>query len=208
MGCGGGWKRWSFGSRTAISLGWRIDRVALAQTWPLQLDAMGAVYDTVEDGIADRRIADQFVPARHRNLTGHQQRAFLVAVIDDLQQVASLLGGQRFWTPVVDDQQPGALQHRQHPRQPSFTTGGREFREQPRRAPIDHREAFPAGLVPQCAGQPRLAGTGRTADHQMLAVTDPVATGEFMEQGAVQTARRAEVSVFDHSVLAQSSAET
>jgi hypothetical protein len=32
--------------------------VALAQTWPLQLDAMGAVYDAVEDGIANRRIAE------------------------------------------------------------------------------------------------------------------------------------------------------
>jgi len=41
--------------------------------------------------------------------------------------------------------------------------------------------------VPQCAGQPRLAGTGRTADHQVLAVTDPVAAGESMEQGSVQT---------------------
>src|SRR5208283_1324618 len=109
MGCGGGWKRWSFGSRTAISLGWRIDRVALAQTRPLQLDAMGAMHDAVEDGIADRRITDQFVPARHRDLAGDQQRALLVAVIDDLQEVAPLLGGQRFRTPVVDDQQPGAL---------------------------------------------------------------------------------------------------
>src|SRR5580692_3168305 len=100
MGSGGGsGERWSSGSRTAISLGWRIDRVTLAQTRPLQLDAMGAVHDAIEDGIADRRVADQLVPARYGNLAGHQQRALLIPVIDDLQQVASLLGGQRFRTP-------------------------------------------------------------------------------------------------------------
>ena len=59
---------------------------------------MGAVDDAVEDGIADRRIADQFVPARHGDLAGHQQRALLVPVIDDLQQISPLLGGQRFRT--------------------------------------------------------------------------------------------------------------
>ena len=37
----------------------------------------------------------------------------------------------------------------------------------------------------------------------MLAVTDPVTAGEFVEQGAVQAARRAEVGVLDHRVLAQ-----
>src|ERR1700733_1709711 len=209
MGCGGWgedsvWERWSSGSRSAVSLGWCIDRVAFAQTWPFQFDAMGAVHDAVEDGIADRRIADQLVPARHGDLAGHQQRTFLVAVIDDLQQVAPLLRVQRFRAPVVDDQQPGALQHRQHPREPSFTTGDRELGEQPRRAPIEHREAFPAGLVSQSAGQPRFARTRRTADYQVLAVTDPVTASEFEEQRAVQTTRRAEVGVLDHGVLTQS----
>src|SRR6202050_1329579 len=106
MGCGGwgggGWERWSSGSRTTISLGWRIERVALAQTRPRHLDAVGAVHDTVQNGVADRRVGDEFVPALHGNLAGHQQRTLLVAVLDDLQHVAPLLGGQRFRTRVVD----------------------------------------------------------------------------------------------------------
>src|SRR5215472_12156218 len=149
--------------------------LAFTEARPLQLDAVSAMHDATEDGIADRPVADEFVPAVHRNLAGHQQRSPLVAVLDDLQQVAPLLAGQRLRSPVVDDQQPGALQCRQHAWQPSFTTGGGE----PRCATIKHREAFPAGLVPERASQPRLAGPGRTADHQMLAVTDPVTVGEF-----------------------------
>jgi hypothetical protein len=56
---------------------------------------MGAMNDAVQNGIADGRIADEFVPAGYRDLAGHQQGSFLVAVFDDLQQVAALLAGQR-----------------------------------------------------------------------------------------------------------------
>jgi hypothetical protein len=35
--------------------------VALAQTWPLELDAMSAMHDAIQNGIADRRVADEFV---------------------------------------------------------------------------------------------------------------------------------------------------
>ena len=89
---------------------------------------------------------------------------FVVAVLDDLQQIALLLGGQRFRTPVVDDQQTGALQRCQHAWQPALATGSGEFGEQPRRALIQHREAFPAGFVAERAGQPRLPGPGRSHD--------------------------------------------
>jgi hypothetical protein len=88
------------------------------------------------------------MPTGHGDLAGHQQRSLLVAVFNDLQQVASLLGGERLRPPVIDDEQPGTLQRRQHPRQPAFAAGGREFCEQPWRAPIEHREAFPAALCP------------------------------------------------------------
>src|SRR5271156_7051032 len=110
MGLGGGWERWSSGGRTTISLVWRIDGGALAQTRSRQLDAVGAVDDAVHNGVADRRVGNEFVPALHGNLAGHQQRNLLVTVLDDLQHVAPLFGGQRLRTPVVDDQQPGALQ--------------------------------------------------------------------------------------------------
>ena len=121
--------------------------LALAQARALQLDAMRAMNDAVEDGIAERGIADQFVPARHGDLAGDQQRAFLVAVLNDLQQVAPLLGTQRLRSPIVEDQQPGALQGGEQARQPALAAGGGELGKQPRRPAIDHREAFPAGFV-------------------------------------------------------------
>ena len=45
-----------------------------AQAGPLELDAVRAMNDAVENGIPERGITHQFVPAIHRNLAGYQQR--------------------------------------------------------------------------------------------------------------------------------------
>jgi hypothetical protein len=101
-------------------------RLALAQAGALQLEAVGTVDDTVQDGVAQSHVAHDLVPAGHGDLAGDQQRAPVVAVVDDLQQVAPLLRAQRLRPPVVDDQQPRALQRRQQPRQPALAAGGGE----------------------------------------------------------------------------------
>jgi len=81
----------------------------LVQADAFQLEAMGTVNDTIQNGVAQGHVADDIVPASHRDLAGDQQRALVVAVVDDLQQVAPLFGGQRLGPPVVDDQQPCAF---------------------------------------------------------------------------------------------------
>jgi hypothetical protein len=63
----------------------------LAQAVAFKLDAVGVVDNAVEDGVGQRRVADDLVPALDRQLAGDQQRADVVAVLDDLQQIAALL---------------------------------------------------------------------------------------------------------------------
>src|SRR5208283_2433400 len=79
-----------------------------------------------------------------------------------------------------------------------------EVGEQTWRTTVEDGEAITARLVAERAGQPRFPGTGRAADQQMLAVADPAAGGEGLEQAAVQTAWGAEVGVLDHRGLTQS----
>src|SRR5690242_19730984 len=64
------------------------DEVA-AQRGTLEIDAVRTVDDAIEDGVAERRIADDLVPAIDRDLAGDQQRAAIVAVVDDLEEVAA-----------------------------------------------------------------------------------------------------------------------
>ena len=51
--------------------------------------------DAVQDRVADCVVSDHFMPSADGDLAGDQQRAFLVAIIDNFQQVAPLFGGQR-----------------------------------------------------------------------------------------------------------------
>ena len=61
----------------------------------------------VEDRVRHGGIADDFVPAFQRNLAGDDDRPLLMAVVNDLQQIPALLGSQRLWPPVIEDQQVG-----------------------------------------------------------------------------------------------------
>jgi len=47
--------------RGVVALGWRIDAVVLAQAGTLQLDAVGAMNDAIQNRIPDRRIAEHFM---------------------------------------------------------------------------------------------------------------------------------------------------
>jgi hypothetical protein len=60
------------------------------------------VSDAIENGVGQSGISHEFVPAVDRKLAGDDQRASVVAVLDDLQQIALLLGQQWFGSPVVE----------------------------------------------------------------------------------------------------------
>jgi hypothetical protein len=62
------------------------------------------VHDAIEDGIGQGRIADDLVPMVDRHLAGDQDRARVVSILDDLQQVTALLRVQRLRSPIVEHQ--------------------------------------------------------------------------------------------------------
>jgi hypothetical protein len=68
------WWSWS-------SIGWR-----LAQGFAGQRNAVGVVDQAIQDRVGQGRVADDFIPVVDRDLAGDDQRAGVVAVLDDLQQ--------------------------------------------------------------------------------------------------------------------------
>ena len=66
---------------------------------------MGVVDEAVEDGVGEGRIADDLVPVLDRHLAGDDGGGAPVAVVDDLEQVAALLAGERREAPIVEDEQ-------------------------------------------------------------------------------------------------------
>src|SRR6266851_8391960 len=174
-----------------------------AQGRPFEFDPVYAVDDAIEDRVGQGGIADHLMPAVDRHLAGDEQRAALVAVVDDLEQIATLLGIEPLGSPIVDDQQPNAFERSQHSRQAAFAARLGQVAEQTTGALIDHREAFAAGLVTESARQPRLADAGRPDHDQVVMIAHPLAGSELLEQGAVEPAVGAEVDVLDDGGLTQ-----
>lgn len=61
-----------------------------------KFDAIGVVHQAVENGIGDGRTADDLVPMIDRHLAGDDDGACLVTILDDLEQIPSLIGIEGF----------------------------------------------------------------------------------------------------------------
>ncbi len=63
---------------------------------------MGVVDEAVEDGVGEGGVADDVVPSVDGDLAGDHGGAAAVAFLDDLEEIAALLGPERLETPVVE----------------------------------------------------------------------------------------------------------
>lgn len=115
---------------------------------------MGIVNDAVQYRIAEGGIGNDVVPLRHGDLTCDQQGSLVVAIIDDLQQIAALIGGERFGPPVVEYEEIDALERGDQTRQTAFAARLGEIGEQARCSLVEDGKAIAAGFVAERAGKP------------------------------------------------------
>ena len=127
--------------------------------------------EPVENGVGDGRIADDLVPAIDRHLAGDDRRPALVAVLDDLEEVAPLIVGERFGSPIVEDEQVDPFKRLQQPRISTVTAGEAKGREEPRRPVVGDGEVFAASLLAEGAGA-FVAGSHR---HRITGIGSPQA---------------------------------
>ena len=97
-------------SRSAATLGGLVlfhrcsfcqPRLPFPHGFALQRNLVGVMDQAVEDCVGQRRIPQGLMPVLDRQLTGHQGGPTIMAVFDDLQQVAAVFiteGGQ---TPII-----------------------------------------------------------------------------------------------------------
>src|SRR5215467_9045259 len=150
-----------------------LRRLLLAQAVAAELQAMSVMDDAVEDGVGKGRFADQIVPAVDWDLAGDQRGAAAVTVLDDLQQVVTLLRAERLETPVVEDQQLDAAEGTHQAGVAAVAARQCEIAEQARNALIEHRAIVTAGLVAEGTSKPAFADPSRPFDDQVLRLLDP-----------------------------------
>ena len=93
-------------------------------------------------------LADDIVPLIAGKLAGDERRAVAIAVLDDLHQIAPLVGGEPVRSPVVENQQIGLDQRTEQAREATVTVGEFQIGEQPRHAGVEQpcsRPGTPSG---------------------------------------------------------------
>ena len=100
---------------------------------------MGVVDNAVEDGVGIGRVADDFVPFVDRNLAGQDGRATAIALFEDLVEVATGAGVERFQASIVEDQELHAVERAHDPDIAAVATRHCQLSEQLGDAPISHR---------------------------------------------------------------------
>src|SRR5579863_6336986 len=89
----------------SLSFGSIVCRFAFAQRFlGLQMDAVRAMHQAVQDRVGKRGIADVVMPVIDRELAGNDARTRADAIVDELEQVIAFARADRRDGEVVDDQ--------------------------------------------------------------------------------------------------------
>lgn len=136
-----------FGLRSSLSWFWVDGGPAFSHAVAGQFDAVGVVHEAIEDGVGDGGIADDFIPVVDRDLAGDDDRAPLVAVFDDLEEVAALIVVELFRSPIVEDEQVGSGEGLQRPGVSAVASCQGERSKEPRGAMIGDGEVLAAGVA-------------------------------------------------------------
>ena len=106
---------------------------------------MGIVDEAVEDGVGEGRVTEAGVPVIDGHLGGDQGSAVAVAVVEDLQDITGLGGGEGITEPVVEDEQVDTTQGIQQLGVGAVGVGERGGVDQTGEALVAHGEAVATG---------------------------------------------------------------
>lgn len=132
----------------------------------------------VQDGVSDGRVRDVGMPLVYRELAGDDGGPGLAAVVDDLQQVPAVGGGQRADPPVIQREYLRSGQASQQARVRTVAPGGRQIGQQPRKAVVPGAVFMPTSGLSQGAGDKGFAHPGGSGDQDVLVRGDPMAGGQ------------------------------
>ena len=117
--------------------------------------------EAIEYGIGEGWVSDGLVPMLDGQLACDDCGCAAMAVFEDFQEVTALWSGEDGQSPIVDDQHFHAGDGFQDAFMTAITAGKREGFEHAWRSLIEDRPTVTASLMPEGAGDPAFAQTGR-----------------------------------------------
>ena len=148
-------------------------------------DLVGVVRQPIQRGRGEERALEQVRPLGEGAVAGDDERALLVALVDDLVEVLGSGRVQGLEPEVVEDEQVGADVGGQAALVGAVGAAAVEVRQHPRGRDEQDVEATTAGLVTERLGEVALADAGGSLDEDRLVALDEARGGEVEDLLAV-----------------------
>jgi len=140
------------------------------------------------------------MPSVDRQLARDQRGAGVDAVIEDFEQIRSILSRQCREPPVIQHDERGFRGRLEELDVAAIAVRNSEFLDETRHAPVLNRSALPAALLRESAGEPGLAGTGSAGDQEVLRTPEPLAGSESGDLLFIEAAGCFVIDILDASV--------
>src|SRR5690242_2504848 len=116
------------------------------------------------------------------DLAGEDRRAAPITLLEDLIEVTTCAGVERFEAPVVEDEELDAGKAAQDAGIAAVAAGERELGEQLGDALVENGAVITTSFVTDRTSKPTFADPSGPAQDQIVVRLDPVAVGELVEQ--------------------------
>jgi hypothetical protein len=159
------------------------------------------VDQAIEDGVGERRIFQIGMPLLHRQLAGDERGATIVAIIQDLQEVASDRIRQRREAEVIYDQQIGLGELSQEGGLALQRRMPEQLVHEARDAEAAHAVIGSTGGVADGARNEALADASGTCQQDVQMLTDPGEVRDLGESGPIDAASGLQIQIFESGRL-------
>lgn len=163
----------------------------------LERQAVGIVYDAVENGVGNGGFADHVMPLGDGELCGDQGRFPAVTFLEDFEEIETLLIGERVGSPIIENEQLDARQLVNEAGEPPVEPGEAKILEQTWGSQIENGMIEPCSLTSEGAGQPGFSGAGLAGNDHIFMSLQPGPLGQRQGVAPVKAAMGGKVDVFD-----------
>ena len=155
------------------------------------------MHESVEDGIGEGGVADDFMPLFDWQLRGDEGRTQAMSVVEDVEQVAALLGIECREPPVIEDEEVGFGELGEVLGIGAVAASDGDVGQKAWDAEVAGGEAIATGAVGDGTGEEGFADAGGPGDEDIEVVVDKAASGKLGEERFIKATASLAVEVLE-----------
>jgi len=146
------------------------------------------VDEPVKDRLGEGWLPNRLMPVRDRQLAGDDRGPAILAIVEQFQDISTIVIPERGQAPVVEHEDSSLGQGGHELHIAAIVFGERKLLEEPGETEGEHRPAVTAGLRSQRAREPGFADACGPGEQHVMPIASPRTRGQAAPQRLIQPA--------------------